>query len=202
MFAASLHVGKDTQSLGRSLCAGDVGSMKTATEGLSILGRLREARRYASFDAADLVALATVVYDSIGRVERVGAALRLALHFRDVCVVVGCETAGVLARLVSCLSTRSFNVIELHHVASGSTCHRVSLGPSLVDVVDGHGVANKLRRSRGANFHLRQVVRGIQRVVALSLRLELDNLWSGALNVASLQVRLVLVEPNVEGARA
>ena len=52
------------------------------------------------------------------------------------------------------------------------------------------------------HFNLRQVIGRIQRIIALSLRLELDDLRGGTSDIAGLQVCLILVEANVEGAGA
>ena len=176
--------------------------MKTTSVSFSVLGRIRQTGWHAAFNTTDIVALAVLVNDTVGGVERVRAALRFALNLRHVRVVVSCETAGVATRLVPGLGACSLDVVKLHDVASGAASHGISLGPGLVDIVDVHGVADVLGWRGLANLDLGQVVGGIQRIVTLSVRLELDDLGGGAADVVRLQVGLLLVEADVEGAGA
>ena len=176
--------------------------MKASSEGFSVLGRIRQTSWHTAFNAPDIVALAVLVDNTVGWVKRVRATLRFALNLRHVCVVISCETARVTTRLVPGLGASSLDVVKLHDIASGAAGHGVSLGPRLVDIVDVHGVADVLRGCGLANLNLGQVVGGIQRIVTLSLRLELDDLRGGTADVVRLQVGLPLVEADVEGSGA
>lgn len=198
----SAHVSEDTEALGRCLRARDVTGLQAASVGSAVLGRLRHASWRASLDFANIVALTVLIDHSVGRIKWVRAPLRFTLDLRHVSVIVGCETARVGTGLVTSLSARALDIIKLHDIASGASGHRVSLRPRLINIIDDHGIANELRRSRWACLNLGQVVDGVQRVIGLALRLELDNLRGSSTDIVSPQVSFLLVQSNVEGARA
>ena len=99
------------------------------------------------------------------------------------------------------LSARAFDIVDLHNVASCATSHHICLWSRLIDVINDHSITNELRRSGRAHFHLRQIVDGVEWVITLTRRLELNNLRGSSLNVISPQVCLILVEADMEGAR-
>ena len=168
----------------------------------TILGWLWHLRRFAAINSANLRTLAILIHDGVSWVEWVRASLRFALHLGHIRVVITCETASVLSWLVPLLSPCSSNIIDLHWVTSGSTLHNIGLRPALVDIVDGHCVANEFGGSSWAHLHLRNHVRGIQRVISLPLRLELDDLGLGTLQILRPQIGLLLNKADMEGARA
>jgi len=96
----------------------------------------------------------------------------------------------------------AWDVIEAHGVASLPSCHHVSFGLALVDIVDGHGVTDEFGRRCRSDLNLWYVVVRVKGIVALSLGLELDNLRRSSRDVISLHVGLLLVEADVEGAGA
>ena len=104
---------------------------------------------------------------------------------------------------MSHLCFSALNIISFHDIANGTTLHSISLGPASVDIIDSHSVTDELGWCRGADFDLSQSVVRIQWVIALPLGLELDDLWSSARDVLSIQVSLILVEVDMEctGAR-
>ena len=103
---------------------------------------------------------------------------------------------------MSLLGTSPRNIIKFHRVARRSTRHDVSFGSALFNVVNSHSVADKLWRSGWTHLYLRNLIGGIQGVIALSLGLELDDLGLGAVKVLSLEISLFLDKPNVQSARA
>ena len=90
------------------------------------------------------------------------------------------------------LGASSCNVVDSHRVSRLPPSHDVSLGPALLDIVNHHGITNEFRWCRWTHFDLRNSIVRVQRVVPLSLRLELDNLWLSALQIRCFQISLVL----------
>lgn len=103
---------------------------------------------------------------------------------------------------MSLLGTSPRNIIEFHRVACRSAGHNVSFRSALVNVVNSHSVADKLWWGGWALLNLRNPIGGIQRVIALPLRLELNDLGLGSVKVLSLEISLVLDESNMQCARA
>jgi hypothetical protein len=103
---------------------------------------------------------------------------------------------------VPLLSLSALDVVKPHGVTCLAASHDVGPGPAPVDVVDVHGIADELRRGSRTHLNLGNVVLWVQRVVALPLRLEFDDLRGCSVDITRRQVGLVLVETNVEGARA
>ena len=101
---------------------------------------------------------------------------------------------------MSLLGTSPGDIIQFHWITRWSACHDVSFRPALVNVVNGHGVTDKLGRGGWAHLHLGNFIGGIQRVIALSLGLELDDLGLGPFKVSSPQVGLILDESDVQSA--
>ena len=133
----------------------------------------------AAVNTADLCSFSIFIHNCVGWIQWVRAALGLAFHLGHICVVIAGETARVLPRLVSLLSTSPGDIIQFHWITRWSACHDVSFRPALVNVVNGHGVTDKLGRGGWSHLHFRNLIGGIQRVIALSLGLELDDLWLG-----------------------
>ena len=103
---------------------------------------------------------------------------------------------------MSHLSFSARNIISFHDIASGTTLHSISLGPAPVDIIDCHGVTDELGWCRGANFDLSQPIVRVKRVISLPLGLELNDLRGSSLDVPSIQISLILVEVDMECARA
>ena len=197
---ASCNVCKHSKALCRGLCTSDVSSLKTASIGRSILGRLWHLSWLAAFDDTDLHFLTIFISVTIDWVERVRAAFRLSLHLCHIIVVVSCETARVLSRLVSLLSSSSSNIINFQDITGDSALHGISLGSSLINVVDVHGVADELGRGGRTHLDLRDVVLRVQRVIGLSLGLELDDLRMSKRQILRSEICLILVEADMKGS--
>ena len=200
LFLASCNVCKHSKALCRGLCTSDVSSLKTAPIGRSILGRLWHLSWLAAFNDTDLHFLTIFISVTIDWVERIRAAFRLSLHLCHIIVVVSCETARVLSRLVSLLSSSSSNIINFQDITGDSTLHGVSFGSGLIDVVDVHGVADELGRGGRTHLDLRDVVLWVQRVIGLSLGLELDDLRMSKRQILRSEICLILVEANMKGS--
>ena len=102
---------------------------------------------------------------------------------------------------MSLLRARARNIIDLHHITCGAASHLVNFGPRLVNVINHHGVPDKFRGSGRTHINLRQVVGRVQRIVRLTLRLELDNLGGSPVNIARFQRGFFLDEADVQRAR-
>ena len=103
---------------------------------------------------------------------------------------------------MSLLGTSPRNIIEFHRVTCRSAGHNVSFRSAFVNVINSHSVADKLWWGGWALLNLRNPVGGIQRVIALPLRLELDDLGLGPVKVLSLEISLFLDESNMQSAGA
>ena len=196
------HIGENAQAFSRCLRSGDVASVQTAAKLGAVLGRVWHLGRFAAINASYLCCFVVLIHDSVGRVEWVGASLRLSLNLGHVCVVITRETARVLSRLVSLLGARPCDIVQFHWVTRWPPRHNVGLGSALVDVVDGHGVSDELGRGGGSHLDLRDLVCGIQGVVTLSLGLEFDDLGLSSCKVISLEICFFLDQTNVKSTRA
>ena len=98
------------------------------------------------------------------------------------------------------LSTSPCNIIQFHRISRWPARHDVSFRPTLINIVNCHGVADKLWRGGCANLHIRNPVCGIQRVIALSLGLELDDLRLSTWKVLSPQISLIFNQTDMQSA--
>ena len=197
---SSSHIGENTESLRWSLSPSDIASLETTTVRGPILGRIRHTSRFAAIDCANLARFAILINDSIGRVERVWASFRFAFDLGHICVIVSCETARILSWLVSLICLGALNVIDFHDISCFAASHHVSLGLGLVNIIDSHGVSDVLGGSHRANLNMRKLVCGVQRVASLPIGNEFVDLRGGSSYIVRFQVRLLLVEANVESA--
>jgi len=145
---------------------------------------------------------AIFVHHSVSWVERVRAAFRFALHLGHISVVIGCETATIHSFLMSLLGSCASDIVNFHWITSGSSGHDVRLGPALLDIINLHRITDEFRGSGWPHLDLRNIVTGIQRVISLSLRLELNDLWLSSIQILRLQVCLLLDETDMKGTRS
>ena len=198
----SFGICEDTKTLSRTLSAGDVACLKTSSLTRLILGCVGHSSWFATINIAYLVSFVVLIHDSISRVKWVRATFRFSFYFCHVVVIVSSVTARVPSRLVAHLGLGAVNVINFHCFTRGSTCHRIHLRPTSVDIVDVHLVSDESRRCCRSDFNFRNLVVWIQGIISLSFRLKLDNLGSCPLYVVSFQVCFRFVKSYMECARA
>ena len=158
--------------------------------------------RFAAFNLADRVSFTILINSSVSWVQWVRASFRFTFNLGDIGVIVSGEAARVLSGSVSHLSFSARNIISFHDIASGTTLHSISLGPTSLNIIDCHGVTDELGRCRRANFDISQLIVRIKRVISLPLGLELNDLRCSTLDVPSIQISLILIEVNMECTRA
>ena len=100
------------------------------------------------------------------------------------------------------LCSSALNVINFHDITSWTTLHSISLRLTSVNIINRHGITDELGRGCRADFDFSQLIVGVQWVISLPLGLELNDLRSGARDILSCQVGLILVEVNMECSRA
>ena len=103
---------------------------------------------------------------------------------------------------MSGLGLGACNVVNLHYVTRLDLRQFVGFGASILKVVDVHLVSDELGWGCWSDFNFGQVVVGVEGVEVLSFGLELDYLWLGARDIASLKIGLLFVESNVESSWA
>lgn len=93
----------------------------------------------------------------------------------------------------------ALDVISLHDLLDFGGRVTVFLRLSLLNIMDAHLIADKLRGRHGPVLHLRDLVDWVQRVRAIPDGRELDTLRGRALDVFVGQVGLRLEQANVQG---
>lgn len=152
---------EDPQSLGAGLGSHDVLSPETGEQPWVLPGR-RHAHGLAALHVADLDYEVVLVPGGVAGVERVGGPLGDELRLGDVRVVVGVEAVRALPLLVSELSLRALDVVDLHDLPRLDVVLLHLFRSRSVNVVDFHVVAHIPRWSYWSLLNLGQLVTWIQ----------------------------------------
>jgi len=157
---------------------------------------------FAAFHLSDFSEINSLVNSRplVNRVEWVRDSLTGSHLSCYVTVVVVVKIWRLFPNVVVGLRRGTFNIGNLHDVASLILSASVFLRPSFFNVVYIHLVSDKLRRRDGFVFNFRKSVLRTERV-GTSSRHELCAVRRGALNVGDVQVALWLVQRHVHLTR-
>ena len=145
-------------------------------------------------------ALALLISDHIYGIKRVSPdARRGKVRLRHVSVVIGCETGRVLPCLVSGVSLGPWNIIDLVGRLGLRLTSPVFFGACAWNIADVQCIADIFRRGNGSGLDFGEFIHRREGVVSKTVGCELHTLGRSALDISDVQIRLRLVQADVQG---